>query len=92
MGHLVHGVWHDGWIDTKTTGGAFVRPTTKFRNWITPDGTTGPSGSGGFKAETGRYHLYVSLACPLGAPDRYLRRWTGWRAICGKTATCWATN
>ena len=64
MGDLVDGVWHDGWIDTKTTGGAFVRPTTKFRNWITPDGTAGPSGSGGFRAATGRYHLYVSLACP----------------------------
>ena len=64
MGDLVDGVWHDGWIDTKTTGGAFVRSTTRFHNWITPDGTAGPSGAGGFKAETGRYHLYVSLACP----------------------------
>ena len=64
MGDLVDGVWHDGWIDTKTTGGAFVRSTTRFHNWITPNGTAGPSGAGGFKAETGRYHLYVSHACP----------------------------
>jgi putative glutathione S-transferase len=64
MGQLVDGVWHDGWIDTKSTGGSFVRSTSKFRNWITADGSAGPSGEGGFKAESGRYHLYVSLACP----------------------------
>ncbi|WP_420861472.1 glutathione S-transferase family protein [Algirhabdus cladophorae] len=64
MGQLVDGVWHDTWYDTKTTGGAFVRSTAKFRNWITADGTAGPSGTGGFKAESGRYHLYVSYACP----------------------------
>ena len=64
MGHLVDGVWHDGWIDTKSTEGAFVRSTTRFRNWITADGSAGPSGTSGFRAESGRYHLYVSHACP----------------------------
>lgn len=64
MGHLVDGVWHDQWYDTKSTGGAFKRSTAAFRNWITPDGSAGPSGEGGFKAESGRYHLYVSFACP----------------------------
>ena len=64
MGHLVDGVWHDTWYDTKKTGGTFVRTTAGFRNWITPDGTAGPSGTEGFKAESGRYHLYVSYACP----------------------------
>lgn len=64
MGHLVDGVWHDQWYDTKSTGGAFKRSTAGFRNWITADGSAGPSGEGGFKAESGRYHLYVSLACP----------------------------
>ena len=64
MGQLVDGVWHDTWYDTKKTGGKFVRTTTTFRNWITADGAPGPSGEGGFKAEPGRYHLYVSLACP----------------------------
>jgi putative glutathione S-transferase len=44
--------------------GAFVRPPTRFRNWITPDGGPGPTGIGGFKAEAGRYHLYVALTCP----------------------------
>lgn len=64
MGLLIDGVWHDEWYDTKTTGGRFVRKESAFRNWITPDGSAGPSGEGGFRAEAGRYHLYVSLACP----------------------------
>lgn len=64
MGQLVDGVWHDVWYDTKSTGGQFVRTEQKFRNFITPDGSAGPTGDGGFKAESGRYHLYVSLACP----------------------------
>ena len=64
MGLLVDGKWHDQWYDTSKTGGRFVRTEAQFRNWITPDGSAGPSGQGGFKAETGRYHLYVSLACP----------------------------
>jgi putative glutathione S-transferase len=64
MGFLQDGKWNDAWYDTKTTGGAFQRTTAGFRNWITPDGTAGPTGTGGFKAEAGRYHLYVSYACP----------------------------
>ena len=64
MGLLVDGIWHDQWYDTKKSGGAFVRSTSKFRNWITADGSAGPSGEDGFKAESGRYHLYVSHACP----------------------------
>ena len=58
MGQLVDGVWHDIWYDTKKSGGAFERSTAKFRNWITADGSTE------FQVESGRYHLYVSLACP----------------------------
>jgi len=64
MGHLVEGTWHDEWYDTESTGGSFKRSTAAFRNWITPDGAAGPSGEGGFAAESGRYHLYVSYACP----------------------------
>lgn len=64
MGQLVNGKWQDTWYDTSSTGGKFVRSTAKFRSWITSDGSAGPSGDGGFKAESGRYHLYVSLACP----------------------------
>ena len=64
MGQLVDGTWHTNWYDTKATGGKFVRPESPFRNWITADGSVGPSGKGGFKAESGRYHLYVAYACP----------------------------
>ena len=64
MGLLVDGNWEDKWYDTKSTGGKFKRSEAAFRNWITADGSAGPSGEGGFKAEAGRYHLYVSLACP----------------------------
>ncbi len=64
MGLLVNGVWQDRPLDTKSTGGRFERAQTLFRNWITPDGAAGLSGDSGFKAEAGRYHLYVSLACP----------------------------
>lgn len=64
MGLLVDGVWQDQWYDTESTGGKFKRQDAKFRNWLTADGSAGPSGKGGFKAESGRYHLYVSFACP----------------------------
>ena len=64
MGMLDNGVWKDVWYDTKSTGGRFKRSKSAFRNWVTKDGSAGPSGDGGFKAEAGRYHLYVSLACP----------------------------
>ncbi|RJL05436.1 glutathione S-transferase family protein [Paracoccus siganidrum] len=64
MGQLVNGVWKDEWYDTDTSGGEFVRDSAKFRNWITADGSPGPTGEGGFAAESGRYHLYVSYACP----------------------------
>ncbi len=64
MGLLVNGQWLDRWYDTTSSDGHFERDRARFRNWITADGSAGPSGVGGFKAEPGRYHLYVSLACP----------------------------
>ena len=64
MGLLVDGQWKDGWLETESTGGRFRRQTQAFRHWITSDGSAGPSGDAGFKAEAGRYHLYVSYACP----------------------------
>ncbi|TLP44950.1 glutathione S-transferase family protein [Cohaesibacter sp. CAU 1516] len=64
MGLLIDGQWHDQWYDTKSSGGRFVRKDAAFRNWVTADGSAGPTGTGGFKAEAGRYHLYVSYACP----------------------------
>ena len=64
MGLLIDGVWSDAWYDTKASQGKFVRDIARFRNWVTKDGTAGPSGEAGFAAEAGRYHLYVSYACP----------------------------
>ncbi|WP_289081638.1 glutathione S-transferase family protein [uncultured Sulfitobacter sp.] len=64
MGLLVDGEWRDKWYDTESTGGKFERSTSEFRNWVTADGSAGPSGKSGFQAQSGRYHLYVSYACP----------------------------
>ncbi|GAA3924935.1 glutathione S-transferase family protein [Litoribacillus peritrichatus] len=64
MGLLVEGKWVDQWYDTKSSNGKFVREESKFHSWLTADGSAGPTGEAGFKAEKGRYHLYVSLACP----------------------------
>ena len=74
MGVLVEGKWQDKWYDTSKTGGKFVRPDSRYRNWVTRDGAPGPSGDGGFKAEPGRYHLYVSLACPWAHRTLIFRR------------------
>ena len=62
MGQLVNGIWQED--VSRTTDGHFIRPTTRFRNFVTADGSPGPTGDGGFAAEAGRYHLYVSHACP----------------------------
>lgn len=77
MGLLVDGQWHDQWYDTDSTGGKFERSESQFRNWVTADGSAGPSGEAGFKAEAGRYHLYVSLACPWAHRTLILRTLKG---------------
>ncbi|MGB5556941.1 MAG: glutathione S-transferase family protein [Paracoccaceae bacterium] len=64
MGKLIEGTWTTDWYDTTKHGGRFERPETSFRNWVTHDGSAGPTGKGGFAARSGRYHLYVSDACP----------------------------
>jgi len=64
MGLLIDGKWVNQWYETKSTRGDFQRENSQMHNWITADGSPGPSGKGGFAAESGRYHLYVSLACP----------------------------
>jgi putative glutathione S-transferase len=89
MGVLVDGVWHDKWYDTRGTGGRFVRTDSSFRNWITADGSAGPSGRGGFKAEPGRYHLYVSLACPWACRALILRALKGLDGMIGLSVTHW---
>ncbi|MEF2071664.1 glutathione S-transferase family protein [Consotaella aegiceratis] len=74
MGLLVDGRWQDKWYDTESTGGRFKRTTTTFRRWITSDGAVGPDGQEAFVAEPGRYHLYVSLACPWAHRTLITRR------------------
>src|SRR4051794_30168466 len=64
MGVLVEGKWQEKRKDDGIVGGQFTRPEARFRNWVTADGSPGPTGEGGFKAEPGRYHIYASLACP----------------------------
>jgi putative glutathione S-transferase len=64
MGLLINGKWHDKWYDTKSTSGEFIREDAQYRHWITTDGQAGKTGDVGFIAESYRYHLYVSLACP----------------------------
>jgi len=77
MGLLIDGQWHDKWYDTKSTGGRFKRQASAFRNWITADGSPGPSGDDGFKAELERYHLYVAYACPWAHRALILRKLKG---------------
>jgi putative glutathione S-transferase len=77
MGLLVDGKWQDQWYDTKSTDGKFERSAALFRNWITADGSAGPTGSGGFAAESGRYHIYVSHACPWAHRTLILRALKG---------------
>jgi putative glutathione S-transferase len=72
MGMMIDGQWQRD--DLRSAGANFVRPQTVFRSWVTADGSPGPSGEGGFKAERGRYHLYVSLACPWAHRTLIVRR------------------
>jgi putative glutathione S-transferase len=86
MGMLVDGKWHDVWYDTKSSKGRFVRSEAQFRNWITADGSPGPTGTGGFKAEPGRYHLYVSFACPWAHRTLIYRKLKGLESMISLSA------
>ena len=77
MSLLVNGELKPNWFETESEGGEFVREDSQFRHWITPDGAPGPSGEGGFKAEAGRYHLYVSYACPWAHRTLIFRKLKG---------------
>lgn len=73
---LVNGKWTENWqpVQAKDAKGGFVRQTSSFRNWVTPDGRPGPTGEGGFAAEAGRYHLYVALICPWASRTLIARK------------------
>jgi putative glutathione S-transferase len=89
MGLLVEGRWQDQWYDTKKTGGRFQRSQSAFRHWVTADGAPGPSGEGGFKAEPGRYHLYVSLACPWAHRALIFRKLKGLEEMISLSVVHW---
>lgn len=89
MGLLVDGQWVDQWYDTEGTGGRFKRAGSQFRNWVTADGSPGPSGSGGFVAEPGRYHLYVGHACPWAHRTVIFRRLKGLEDMIGLSVVHW---
>ncbi|MCJ8139066.1 glutathione S-transferase family protein [Falsirhodobacter halotolerans] len=89
MGQLVDGVWQAGGVVPDSADGRFARTQSGFRNWITPDGSAGPSGEGGFAAEPGRYHLYVSLACPWAHRTTILRRFKGLEGMIGLSVVHW---
>lgn len=89
MGLLIDGEWHDKWYDTKKNNGRFKRSESQFRNWITPDGSAGPTGKEGFAAEKGRYHLYISYACPWAHRTLIYRSLKGLEDIIGLSVVHW---
>lgn len=89
MGLLIDGVWRDQWYDTRASGGRFERPRTTFRNWVTHDGTAGPTGAAGFAAAPGRYHLYVSLACPWAHRTLIMRALKGLEPLVSVSVVHW---
>lgn len=89
MGRLVDGIWQDRWYETKQAGGRFIRAQSQYRNWVTADGSAGPSGEAGFKAELDRYHLYVSLACPWAHRTLVFRALKGLESIIPISVVHW---
>lgn len=89
MGLLVKGVWQDRWYPTEENKGQFVRDAAQFRNWITADGSAGPTGRGGFRAERDRYHLYVSYACPWANRTLILRKVKGLENMISLSVVHW---
>ncbi len=88
MGLMINGVWQEREPET-TKDGHFERGETAFRNWITPDGRPGPTGQDGFRAVAGRYHLYVSLACPWAHRTLIMRALKGLQTIIPISVTHW---
>ncbi|WP_372392043.1 glutathione S-transferase family protein [Xanthomonas sp. NCPPB 3582] len=89
MGLLVEGKWQDRWYDTDKSDGRFERSQSQFRHWVTPDGAPGPHGEGGFQAEAGRYHLYVSLACPWAHRTLIFRQLKGLESLIDVSVVNW---
>lgn len=77
MGQLIDGTWSDDDDRPSDAKGAFLRPSSKFRSWVTPDGAAGPTGDGGFPAEAGRYHLFIASNCPWAHRTAIFRKLKG---------------
>jgi len=88
MGLLVDGRWQDKWYESSKDG-AFQREQAQRRNWVTADGEPGLTGVGGFAAEAGRYHLYVSLACPWAHRTLILRKLKGLESLIDVSVVSW---
>ncbi|MFR0690736.1 glutathione S-transferase family protein [Enterobacterales bacterium AE_CKDN230030158-1A_HGKHYDSX7] len=88
MGQLIDGRWHDQWYDTSKDG-RFQRENAQRRHWVTADGQPGPTGEGGFRAEAGRYHLYVSLACPWAHRTLIYRQLKGLESLIDVSVVSW---
>ena len=88
MGQLIDGRWQDQWYDTSKDG-RFQRENAPRRNWVTADGQPGPTGEGGFRAEAGRYHLYVSLACPWAHRTLIYRQLKGLESLIDVSVVSW---
>jgi putative glutathione S-transferase len=88
MGLLVDGRWQDKWYESSKDG-AFQREQAQRRHWLTADGKPGPTGVGGFAAEPGRYHLYVSLACPWAHRTLILRKLKGLESLIDVSVVSW---
>jgi len=89
MGLLVKGKWQDVWYSTEENQGEFQRSESQFRHWITADGSAGPTGNGGFKAEANRYHLYVSYACPWAHRTLIFRQLKGLKKLISVSVVHW---
>ncbi|SNB75495.1 putative glutathione S-transferase [Arboricoccus pini] len=89
MGLLVDGVWQDVWYDTESQAGRFVRQASGFRDWLTAPGARAPDGTRAFPAQAGRYHLYVSLACPWAHRTLIMRALKGLEGMIGVSVVNW---
>ncbi|MFM2483592.1 glutathione S-transferase family protein [Celerinatantimonas yamalensis] len=89
MGRLIEGQWHDQWYNTAENKGRFERSEAQFRNWVTADGRPGSTGIGGFKAQSGRYHLYISHACPWANRTMIFRALKGLESFIDVSVVHW---
>ncbi len=89
MGLLIDGVWREQEEERSDPHESFVRPASFFRNWVTPDGRPGPTGHDGFAAAKGRYHLFVSLACPWAHRTLIMRALKGLEDVIPVSVTHW---